>query len=48
MSKLYSEFGFDNDIELMKLTYQMHTGNFTNYENDEVCNINKEQPKTML
>lgn len=54
MARAYREFGFDDDIELMKLTYQMNTGNFTgytNYENDDVFdkeNINKEQTKTML
>ncbi len=51
MARSYREFGFDDDIELMNLTYQMNTGNFTNYENDDIFdkeNINKEQPKTML
>lgn len=51
MAKSYREFGFDDDIELMNLTYQMNTGNFTdysNYENDDIFdreNINKEQLK---
>lgn len=53
MARAYREFGFDDDIELMNLTYQMNTGNFTdytNYENDDIFeeNINKEQTKTML
>lgn len=54
MARSYREFGFEDDIELMNLTYQMNTGNFTdytNYENDDIFdreNINKEQPKTML
>lgn len=54
MAKSYREFGFDDDIELMNLTYQMNTGNFidyTNYENEDIFdkeNINKEQPKIGL
>ena len=54
MAKSYREFGFDDDIELMNLTYQMNTGNFidyTNYENEAIFdkeNINKEQPKIGL
>ncbi len=54
MARSYREFGFDDDIELMNLTYQMNTGNFidyASYENDDIFdkeNINKEQPKTML
>lgn len=54
MARAYREFGFSEDIELMNLTYQMNTGNFTNYEsyeNDNIFdkeNINKEQQKTML
>ncbi len=34
MKRSYSEFNFDDDIELMNLTYQMNTGNFINYENN--------------
>lgn len=34
MRRSYSEFNFDEDIELMNLTYQMNTGNFANYENN--------------
>ena len=34
MRRAYSEFDFNEDIELMNLTYQMNTGNFTNYENN--------------
>lgn len=54
MARSYREFGFDDDIELMNLTYQINTGNFidyTSYENDDIFdeeNINKEQRKTML
>lgn len=54
MARAYREFGFDDDIELMNLTYKMNTGNFTNYEsyeNDDIFdkeNINKEQSKIML
>lgn len=36
MARMYSEFSFDDDIELMNLTYQMNTGNFMNYENDDL------------
>ncbi len=32
MRKSYSEFNFDDDIELMNLTYKMNTGNFIDYE----------------
>lgn len=39
MAKAYNEFGFNEDIELMNLTYQMQCGNFTNYE-DESQNDN--------
>ena len=54
MARAYSEFNFDNDIELMNLTYQMNTGNFINYdsyENNDIFaeeDINKEQPKIGL
>lgn len=34
MRRAYSEFNFNEDIELMNLTYQMNTGNFANYDND--------------
>lgn len=41
MSKLYNELGFDDDMELMNLTYKMNTGNFVSYnENDNLLNIN--------
>ncbi len=54
MARAYSEFNFDDDIELMNLTYQMNTGNFINYdtyENEDVLNqeeIIKQQPKIGL
>lgn len=55
MRKSYSEFNFDEDIELMNLTYQMNTGNFVNYEdnyeNEDVLNtgeIKNKQPKIGL
>ena len=35
MAKEYREFDFSDDIELMNLTYQMNTGNFTSYDNIE-------------
>lgn len=45
MKRSYSEFNFDDDIELMNLTYQMNTGNFINYENnykdEEIINAKK-------
>lgn len=34
MAKSYREFNFEDDIELMNLTYQMNTGNFMNYEEE--------------
>lgn len=41
MSKLYNELGFDDDMELMNLTYKMSTGNFAGYnEIDNLLNIN--------
>lgn len=53
MSKLYNELGFDDDMELMNLTYKMNTGNFANYnENDNLLNINNnmkiEKPQNRL
>lgn len=36
MAKSYREFNFDDDIELMNLTYKMNTGNFVNYEDEEI------------
>ena len=41
MAKEYREFGFSDDIELMNLTYQMNTGNFTNYENEDLLSVEK-------
>lgn len=34
MRKSYNEFNFDDDIELMNLTYKMNTGNFVDYEDN--------------
>lgn len=50
MRRSYSDFNFDDDIELMNLTYQMNTGNFTNYENDNIYGTKEinEQPKIGL
>lgn len=36
MAREYSEFSFNDDIELMNLTYQMNTGNFINYYNEDL------------
>lgn len=36
MDKEYSEFSFNEDIELMNLAYQMNTGNFINYYNEDL------------
>lgn len=52
MAREYREFDFNDDIELMNLTYQMNTGNFINYDNYENENLlnNEEikQPKIGL
>lgn len=52
MAREYREFNFNEDIELMNLTYQMNTGNFINYDNYEdenLLNNNKfENPKIGL
>jgi len=52
MAKAYSEFSFNDDIELMNLTYQMNTGNFTNYYNEDLINDEEiqeiKQPKIGL
>lgn len=52
MAREYREFNFNEDIELMNLTYQMNTGNFINYDNYENENLlnNKEikEPKIGL
>ena len=42
---VHREFNFDEDIELLNLRYQMNTGNFADYfqnnvENEEDQNIN--------
>ena len=36
MARAYNEFSFKEDAELMNLTYQMNTGNFTDYEDDKL------------
>lgn len=51
MAKSYREFGFDDDIELMNLTYQMNTGNFINYENyenNDIFDINNINDKKQI
>ncbi len=52
MAREYREFNFNDDIELMNLTYQMNTGNFINYDNydnENLLNNEKiEQPKIGL
>lgn len=49
MAREYREFNFNEDIELMNLTYQMNTGNFVNFENENLINSNEnEQPKIGL
>ena len=35
MGRFEKEINFDEDIELMSLTYKMNTGNFINY-NEEI------------
>lgn len=46
MAREYREFDFNDDIELMNLTYQMNTGNFINYDNYENENLlNSEEIK---
>ena len=34
MAGEYREFSFNDDIELMNLTYKMNTGNFMDYEDE--------------
>ena len=34
MARAYNEISFNEDIELMNLTYQIQTGNFVNYEEE--------------
>lgn len=49
MAREYREFNFNEDIELMNLTYQMNTGNFMNFEDERLINNNEnEQPKIGL
>lgn len=52
MAKEYREFSFNEDIELMNLTYQMNTGNFMNYYNEDLLDNeeiqNYEEPKIGL
>lgn len=49
MAKEYNEFSFYEDIELMNLTYQMTTGNFTNDYQEEVLSYEEiNQPKIGL
>lgn len=50
MAREYREFNFNEDIELMNLTYQMNTGNFINYDNYENENLlnNKEIGKPKI
>ena len=38
MERVYREFNFNEDIELMNLTYQMNRGNFMNYEETNESN----------
>lgn len=45
MGRAYREFGFDDDIELMNLTYQMQSGKFVNYNEDIVTNTSNENYK---
>lgn len=48
MARLYREFNFDDDVELMNLTYKMNTGNSMNYENDDIIEDNKNEVNTQL
>lgn len=43
MGRAYREFNFDDDMELMNLTYQMNTGNFMNYENENLDTLKLEE-----
>lgn len=46
MGRFDKEFSFNDDIELMNLTYKMNTGNFTNYNEDEYkLNVKEENIK---
>ena len=49
MAREYREFNFNEDIELMNLTYQMNTGNFINYDDENLLNNEPiQQPKIGL
>lgn len=38
MGRAYREFSFDDDIELMNLTYKMESKKLTNYNEDILAN----------
>ena len=47
MSRIFRDYDFEEDIELMNIKYQMNTGNFINFEEDINLNnkIENQKPK---